>query len=315
MAQRSGIMRRVQTPGVSGVAALALGAGLVMLLRVPPERNDPAVGRWLQQLLLQMRPERYDRRFLPDDVRVYLVRKPGDHGTGQDGGAGGMREGRETWEVIDPDYASFDERLQAAGLKNADLFEVRYTREVWCRGWLAPWYEERIDLLTYCGFAQGAPAAPLDGSVQERGVTAEEQAAMRAAFVEWYSRQPPQNADRRADVAALRAGIGRTTAVVWWGGVVDVVTIGGLILLVMSLGWVPERWRAARAEEARRRRTVALYQGRCPGCGYDIRVITGERCPECGANVADGASIRGTGERVLNAVRTEEPGDDSYDRG
>lgn len=83
--------------------------------------------------------------------------------------------------------------------------------------------------------------------------------------------------ETRELVELLRArGQGPVTLPVPLGYVHNGVEFAGLTGLVLSLGWVPRAW-------VRRRGERRVRRGECAGCGYDLRGLGDEVCPECGA--------------------------------
>ena len=93
---------------------------------------------------------------------------------------------------------------------------------------------------------------------------------------------------RAAVVAALRSGAGACGAGLFMGLCLgcflpgNIAILLGMLMVVLS---VPVGFFAGFSTYRQTIETERARQGLCPRCGYDLRGINTERCPECGARV------------------------------
>ncbi len=81
----------------------------------------------------------------------------------------------------------------------------------------------------------------------------------------------------------LRRGEGVYTQPLWSGYLHNTFSAASALGLLVSLGWIPARWRQFR-------RGSALQRGVCPTCGYSLAGLTTPICPECGGRWASDES-------------------------
>jgi hypothetical protein len=81
------------------------------------------------------------------------------------------------------------------------------------------------------------------------------------------------DADRNA---LITTGVWRKRSVIWWGWMVNAMTVTGLGITLWTLPLVERDIRR------HQRALVFLRAHACGWCGYDVRGIAGEVCPECG---------------------------------
>lgn len=79
----------------------------------------------------------------------------------------------------------------------------------------------------------------------------------------------------RRFAALLREGDGTTTFTRWDGYLLNIVFLTSGVVFLCSYKSIPK-------EFAAQSRRFAFMDGQCPTCGYDIRALTHQRCPECG---------------------------------
>lgn len=105
--------------------------------------------------------------------------------------------------------------------------------------------------------------------------------------------------DRWGAREALLAAAGHVERrILWTGYLHNALSLTALVLLLVSLAWVPRApaWIRARFT------TRALSQGKCPSCGYDISAIAHHTCPECGRPLP---SLPITRRRTVNRGEAE----------
>jgi hypothetical protein len=79
---------------------------------------------------------------------------------------------------------------------------------------------------------------------------------------------------------AIRAGVGKTRSIYWFGAAHDAVAVALLAAWLYSMACLPGALR--RSSRARR--------GLCPSCGYDLAANTSGVCPECGSSAIPSAT-------------------------
>ncbi|MCB9845945.1 MAG: hypothetical protein H6811_08180 [Phycisphaeraceae bacterium] len=110
---------------------------------------------------------------------------------------------------------------------------------------------------------------------EEAVPSAERRARIREMYLEWVARE--YSPSMATVIEAGLDGESRSSRIVWNGVAGNLLRIGLLVWMLVSLLWLPRAllWRLAREKRA-------LYQslGRCGGCGYEVRdrIV----CPECG---------------------------------
>jgi len=87
-----------------------------------------------------------------------------------------------------------------------------------------------------------------------------------------------------AGIFGFVAGLGITVSRAPIGPKQPGAGFGIMIICVSMLAMVLAVIAASEFNDSARWRTRALRRGRCPNCGYDIRMHpgAGARCPECG---------------------------------
>jgi hypothetical protein len=156
------------------------------------------------------------------------------------------------WRLIDPEIESWDE-LGAILESGSD--PVVYAR---------PGVVHRRSGLWAITHNATGSSIQLDGAP----LTHEDELAIRSLVVDHLPDGSLAPSLRIADAV--------TTRIVWSGVVHDVVTLTALMVLILSLGWVPRAPAWIRSTRASR----ALSRGQCPSCGYAIAGL--DACPECG---------------------------------
>lgn len=94
---------------------------------------------------------------------------------------------------------------------------------------------------------------------------------VRAAFIHAMR---TSNSFDSATISELASGDHDRSRILWLGWAHNTLALLSLIILPLSLGWVPNAWKHWRS--ARRPRGV------CPACGYDQSGLPSNVCPECG---------------------------------
>ena len=87
----------------------------------------------------------------------------------------------------------------------------------------------------------------------------------------------PERVQRQVQIAQAKAAMDRAQIVLDGSSYSEWTVPAWLVAAVTAL--LPMLW----LDGVRRRRRM-LREGRCPGCGYDLRA-SGDRCPECGLSV------------------------------
>lgn len=80
-----------------------------------------------------------------------------------------------------------------------------------------------------------------------------------------------------ATIAELASGDHNRSRILWLGWAHNALALLSLIILPLSLGWIPGAWR--RWRESRR------APGLCAACGYDLHGLIAKVCPECGNRI------------------------------
>ena len=107
-------------------------------------------------------------------------------------------------------------------------------------------------------------------------LTNEESAGARAAFVGWLG---SKNGGNMPGIAEVLSDVAPKRWILNWPGIANTaIAVVGWPLFVLSLGWMPPMLHNRRC----RRQQLALSEGRCPRCGYEIYGLRAGVCPECG---------------------------------
>lgn len=168
----------------------------------------------------------------------------------------------ESVRIIDPATESWDELSRLIADPESPVTQVRFGAWTVRSGvWAAT--SER----SFRGFAR----IPVDGRWSDAAETAVRDALEEraAAAPEWHWLA------RNRDVIDE----GEEHRTVLWGGVarsVGAVVVGGCVMLSLA-GW--PAWVGRRRWSKRNRRAA---RGQCLACGYDLRELESDRCPECG---------------------------------
>lgn len=107
-----------------------------------------------------------------------------------------------------------------------------------------------------------------------RPVTDGERSVITRLVADWLDRSGRAHLD--ADAAALRAGRPVPRPFDWTGATANLLAWLAALGLLGSLGWVPTVAR-------RHIRRVRVAKGQCAACGYSLRGLPADQCPECGA--------------------------------
>jgi hypothetical protein len=167
--------------------------------------------------------------------------------------------------ILQPYIESMDEATRLLAENPAVVCIVTYTPRQWRSGFWALTRLHESHTIVMTGGSE---------------FTAEDRQAARRATLEAVLgsaalRDPKVARVSREDFSETR---------VLWGGVAhNAMAAAGAVLFGLSLAWVPAYWDAAR----RRRARAALWRGECPGCGYSLRGLAADVCPECGRKVKD----------------------------
>ncbi len=169
-----------------------------------------------------------------------------------------VREG-DAYRDLDSIRTSADELTKLLASRPGDVIEIRRTRFLGRRGWWAPTRTLREHRLKITRMSDGAS---LDKDL-----------AARSAYggTMFGKRDPELSRLLLRDIEDQRP--------IWSGYIHNLATLLALILLAISMGWVPRMWGAGR-----RRRL--LERSICPACAYDLSAtkdLAGVKtCPECG---------------------------------
>ena len=234
-------VRRVQNPVVTVALLVALGADLLLLPGDPP--RSTVVGSFVQNEVLTGG----NRTYHPFGLQVYVL----------------VEDGRPS-RLFDPARESWDELGALMVERPDDIVIATYTwDDATISGTYAPttWEDRKVLRLTS---TRGEAIRPdID------------RLAVRAAVVSYFRRfdslAPHADAIEHGDAIRRR---------VLWSGVLHNAASGlALVVLVVSLGWIPR----TRGWVRSRREARALVRGVCPSCGYAIAGV--DRCPECGRQI------------------------------
>jgi hypothetical protein len=118
---------------------------------------------------------------------------------------------------------------------------------------------------------------------------------------DWQFRSPvgftPQRVQRQVQIIQAKAAMDRAQTVLDGSSYSEWTVPAWLVAGATAI--LPMLWL-----DGMRRRRRMLREGRCPGCGYDLRA-SGDRCPECGRSI--GPARDKPAEPALDAGRNSLP--------